>query len=130
MSRPSDSELKLLRHLWRADRLSAREIHEAAGGDANWSYSSTRKTLDRMVEKGLVKVEHVHGIKTFAAAEPKLKTLAALIRDFARNILDTDAPIPAATFVNSKLIDEDEIEELEALLKQLERKNGKKGDGA
>lgn len=124
MSKPSDSELKLLHPIWRAGRLSAREIHDAAGGDALWSYSSTRKTLDRMVEKGLVRVEPVHGIKTYVPAKPKLETLAGLIRDFARNVLDADAPIPTATFVNSKLIDADEVEELEALLKRLERENG------
>ena len=119
--KPSDSELKLLREIWRAGRLSAREIHEAAGGDAVWSYSSTRKTLDRMVEKGLLHTETVHGMKTFAASQPKLRTLARLIRDFTRNVLDADAPIPAATFVRSKLIEPDEIKELEALLAQLER---------
>ena len=124
MAKPSDSELRLLRCLWRAGRLSAREIHDEAGGDASWSYSSTRKTLDRMVEKGLVRVEHVHGIKTFVAARPKLQTLAELISDFTRNILDTDEPIPAATFVNSKLIDADEVAELEALLEQLSRDDG------
>lgn len=126
MSKPSDSELRLLRPLWRAPRLSAREVHEAAGGDAFWSYSSTRKTLERMVEKGLITVMVVHGIKTFAATEPKLRTLAALIRDFTRDVLDATEPMPAATFVNSKLIDPREIHELEALLKQLAEKEGRK----
>lgn len=124
--KPSDSELRLLRPLWRAPRLSAREIHEAAGGDALWSYSSTRKTLDRMVEKKLVKIAIVHGIKTFAVTEPKLKTLAGLIRDFARDVLDATEPMPAATFINSKLIDSHEVEELEALLEKLARVAGGK----
>jgi predicted transcriptional regulator len=121
MAKPSDAELRLLRRLWAAERLSAREIHDAAGGDAVWSYSSTRKTLDRMEDKGLVTVKTVHGVKTYAAAKPKLETLAGLIRDFARNILDTDEPIPAATFAGSKLIDASEVEELEALLERLAR---------
>jgi predicted transcriptional regulator len=125
MTKPSDSELMLLRSLWGAERLSAREIHDAIGGDAVWSYSSTRKTLDRMEEKGLVAVKTVHGIKTFAAARPKLETLAGLIADFTRNVLGADDPLPAATFVNSKLITPDEIEELEALLERLSREADK-----
>jgi predicted transcriptional regulator len=124
MAKPSDSELKLLRCLWRAPRLSAREIHEAAGGDVLWSFSTTRKMLDRLAEKRLVTVEFLHGAKTFAAAEPKLKTLAGLIRDFTRDVLDATEPMPAATFVNSKLIDPDEIHELRELLEQLSRKEG------
>jgi len=117
--RPSGSELKLLRALWSAPRLSAREIHDATDASTNWSYSATRTTLDRMEEKGLVKVASVHGLKTYAAAQSKLVVLALLAQDFARNVLDSDEPLPAAAFANSKLLDEDEIEELEALLDTL-----------
>ncbi|MES1199831.1 MAG: BlaI/MecI/CopY family transcriptional regulator [Pseudomonadota bacterium] len=114
--KPSDFELKLLRALWRAQRLSAREIHDATSRETQWSYSATRKTLDRMEEKGLIRVELVHGVKTYAAARPKLETLAGLIRDFARNVLDADAPMPVAAFSHSKLLDDDEMRALEALL--------------
>ena len=116
--RPSDYELKLLRALWRAPRLSAREIHDATSGDTQWSYSATRKTLDRMEEKGLVRVALVHGVKTYATARPKLETLAGLIRDFARNVLDADAPMPVAAFSHSKLLDDDEIRALEVMLEE------------
>ncbi len=120
MPRPSDSELKLLRQLWRAPRLSARELHEAVEAETGWSFSTTRKTLDRMVEKGLVGVEPVHGVKTFSAMETKLATMAGLIRDFARNVLEADAPLPAAAFTGSKLLAPDEIKELEDLLETLD----------
>jgi BlaI family penicillinase repressor len=119
LARPSGSELKLLRALWSAPRLSAREIHDATEASTNWSYSATRTTLDRMEEKGLVKVKAVHGLKTYAAAQSKLTMLAVLAQDFARNVLDSDAPLPAAAFADSKLLDADEIEELQALLDTL-----------
>jgi len=114
--KPSDTELKLLRALWAAPRLSAREVHEASLADTRWSFSATRKTLERMQDKGLVRVEAVHGVKTYAAARPKIETLAGLIKDFARSVLDTDAPMPAATFATSRLLDADEIAALQALL--------------
>lgn len=117
--RPSGSELKLLRALWSNPRLSAREIHDATEASTHWSYSATRTTLDRMEEKGLVKVTVVHGIRTYAARQPKLAVLALLAQDFARNVLDSDAPLPAAAFAHSRLLDADEIEELQALLDSL-----------
>lgn len=115
-AKPSEYELKLLRAMWRSGRLSAREIHDASAADTRWSYSATRKTLDRMEDKGLVNVALVHGVKTYGPAQPKLATLAALVRDFARNVLDADAPMPAAAFAHSSLLDEAEIEALQALL--------------
>ncbi|MES1158818.1 MAG: BlaI/MecI/CopY family transcriptional regulator [Terricaulis silvestris] len=124
MAKPSDFELKLLRPLWRAPRLSAREIHDASSEDTRWSYSATRKTLDRMEEKGLIRVELVHGVKTYAAAQTKVETLAGLIRDFARNVLDADAPMPVAAFSHSKLLDDDELRALEAMLEADEEGEG------
>ena len=119
MIKPSDYELKLLRPLWRHPRLSGREIHDASQGDTGWSYSATRKTLDRMLEKGLVRIEPMHGINTYVAAQSKLETLAGLVTAFARDVLDSDAPMPAATFARSRMVSPDEIAELEALLEKL-----------
>jgi predicted transcriptional regulator len=121
MIRPSDYEMKLLRHLWRHGRLSARELHDASVAETQWSYSATRKTLERMVEKGLVRLEPVHGLNTYVAAQSKLETLAALSAAFARDVLDLDAPLPAAAFTGSKMVSPDEIAELEALLKRLQK---------
>jgi predicted transcriptional regulator len=132
MIRPSDYELKLLRHLWRARRLSARELHDASAGETQWSYSATRKTLERMVEKGLVRVEAVRGLNTYVAVQSKLETVATLANAFARDVLDLDAPLPAAAFAGSALIAPDEIEELENLLERLAQETPaqrEKGEG-
>jgi BlaI family transcriptional regulator, penicillinase repressor len=118
--RPNESELKLLRSLWQAPRLSAREIHDSTSATTAWGYTTTRKVLDRMEEKGLVKVKIVHGLKTYAAAQPKLTTLAQLIKDFASNVLDASAPLPVAAFAHSKLISAEEIGKLEALIRELD----------
>lgn len=119
--RPNESEIKLLRALWPVPRLSAREIHDATSPATGWGYTTTRKVLDRMEEKGLVTVKVVHGLKTYAAGQPKLTTLAVLIKDFTRNVLDASAPLPVAAFAQSKLIAPDEIEKLEALIRKLDK---------
>jgi predicted transcriptional regulator len=121
MIRPSDYELKLLRHLWRQGRMSARELHEASVEETQWSYSATRKTLERMVEKGLARIETFHGLNTYVAGQSKLETVATLANAFARDVLDLDAPLPAAAFTGSGLIAPEEIEELEGLLEQMAR---------
>ncbi|MEM6532480.1 MAG: BlaI/MecI/CopY family transcriptional regulator [Myxococcota bacterium] len=115
---PSRSELRFLRELWRRGRLSARELHDATQESTGWSYSTTRKTLDRMQEKGILRVELVHGLKTFTPTGAKVETIARLIRSFASNVLELDGPLPVSAFAHSRLLDEDEISELEALLEE------------
>jgi len=118
MEQPSSSELALLKALWSADRMSAREVHDAAGRDQGWSYSTTRTVLLRMVDKGLIRRGAVHGLTVFEPAERKVTTLSRMIRSFAARVLEADpGALPASTFAGSRLLDDAERAELEALLK-------------
>ncbi|MEX3011760.1 BlaI/MecI/CopY family transcriptional regulator [Hoeflea sp. TYP-13] len=113
---PSPSELPLLKALWSNDRLSARELHDRVASQLGWSLSSTRKTLDRMIDKGLVAAEDQHGMKVYRAAVEKVSTLAGLTRQFARAVLEIDGPLPTSSFTGSKILSEDELEELQKFL--------------
>ncbi len=114
--RPSPTELTVLKRLWRTAPLSAREIHDGVQDALGWSYSSTRKTLERMEDKGLVAASEAHGLKVYRPAADKVSTLGRLMRDFAANVLELDAPMPVTAFSGSPLLDESDIEDLERFL--------------
>lgn len=116
MAVPSISELSLLKALWRCQPLSAREIHEEVVEELGWSYSSTRKTLERMLEKGMVRQELRHGVQVYQAQSDKVDTLAAFAHDFGRRVMEIDTPLPVAMFTGSKLVDDSELARLERLL--------------
>ena len=116
MAVPSISELSLLKALWRQQPLSAREIHEQIAGEMGWSYSSTRKTLERMLDKGMVGQQVRHGVQVYEAALEKVDTLAAFAHDFGKRIMEIDTPLPVTMFTGSKLVDEAELAQLEQLL--------------
>jgi BlaI family penicillinase repressor len=114
---PSNAELELLKALWRQGVCSAREVHNGAAGALDWSYSSTRKTLERMVDKGLVADTVEHGLNMYRAKVGKVATLAALSTDFARRVLEIDGALPAQAFADSRLLSEQELQQLDALLR-------------
>ncbi len=116
MSIPSVTELTLLKCLWKQQPLSAREIHQQVEAELQWSYSSTRKTLDRMLEKQMVVQQVAHGINVYAAALDKVETLAAFARDFGSRVMEMDQPLPVNMFTGSKLVNRSELAELEQLL--------------
>ncbi|WP_444885093.1 BlaI/MecI/CopY family transcriptional regulator [Microbulbifer sp. PSTR4-B] len=115
-AKPSPSELTLLKALWKQSPLSARELHEEVKSELCWSYSSTRKTLDRMRDKSFVIQSEVHGIQVYKAALEKVETLAQYATDFASRVLELDGPLPIAMFANSKLMDDQDLEELQEML--------------
>lgn len=116
MAIPSISELTVLKSLWRQQPLSAREIHEQVADELGWSYSSTRKTLERMLDKGSVRQSTRHGVQVYEAALEKVDTLAAFAHDFGKRVMEMDTPLPVNMFTGSKLVDDAELAQLEQLL--------------
>ena len=115
---PNPSELEVLKALWSHDRLSAREVHDQIGEAQRWSYSTTRTVIQRMVDKGLVNKDSVHGLAVFAAADRKVDLISRLVRSFTKRVLEADpTALPASAFAGSRLLDEGERAELDALLK-------------
>lgn len=113
---PSISELTLLKALWKQQPLSAREIHERSVAELDWSFSSTRKTLERMLDKQMVSQHAQHGVQVYLPELDKVSTLAAFAHDFGKRVMEMDAPLPVNMFTGSKLVDQRELAELEQLL--------------
>lgn len=116
MAIPSISELTVLKALWRQHPLSAREIHEQVEAELGWSYSSTRKTVERMLDKGSIRQHARHGVQVYEAALDKVDTLAAFAHDFGKRVMEMDTPWPVNMFTGSKLVDDAELARLEQLL--------------
>ena len=114
--KPSPTELIILKALWQESPMSAKEVHQNIEGRLNWSYSSTRKTLDRMSEKKYVKFENSHGIKVFYPLVEKVEILANFVSDLTKRILEVDSPLPISMFTDSKLLNENELDKLEKII--------------
>lgn len=117
--KPNSTELTILKLLWKKEPRTGSDIHEALQVKLGWSYSSTRKTLERMADKGLIAEARQGNRKIYTAILAKLPTLALLARDFAKQVMELDEPLPVAMFSDSKLISHEEMSELEAVLAEL-----------
>ncbi|GHA95915.1 hypothetical protein GCM10009069_18470 [Algimonas arctica] len=125
--KPLASELFILKHLWKSGSQSIGEIHNAIKIDLGWSRSSSRKTVERMVDKGLLNVRDEHGLNIYRAQAKKIPTLAGLIQSFAADVLGLDGPLPVSNLVKSQLLSGDELAELEAVLNAADDQQKKNG---
>lgn len=119
MQQPTAPELEILKLLWSRQPLTARELHDELALVLGWGYSSTRKTLERMVEKGLVSLTSLGHKNSYSANVDKVSTLAGFAQDFASRIFELKGPLPVAMFAGSQLVDANEMVQLERLLAQL-----------
>lgn len=118
MTEPTESELVVLKILWDESPLSARELHQRVSDRRDWSYSTTRTHLNRMVEKELVRRRDSHGLAVFQPAEEKVSLLGGIIRNFSMKVLDMGGSLPASAFAGSELLNEEELAELTRLLEE------------
>lgn len=116
LPRLAPAELDVMKALWQAGPLSAREIHERLSRGTGWAYSTTRTVVERMVEKGLVSKTASHGLHVYAPSISRAAGLARLVRDFAEQVLELKRAPVAALFAESEALTHEEIEDLRALL--------------
>lgn len=112
----NDTELAVLKALWRERRLSARELHERVGETHGWAASTTRTTLDRMAAKGLLEKRPFHGLNLYEPTVSRPAALARRVRDFAGQVLEIDWPPVVSLFAESEALSAEEVDELERLL--------------
>lgn len=119
---PTKPELAVLKLLWRRKALSAREITDEVAPEFDWSYSTMRTVIERMCEKGLLRKKSADGVNVYSAAVGKVALLSRMILDFSDRVLELDAAPSAVMFADSRLLTEEEIKELEKILKAENRK--------
>jgi len=120
----NQTELEVMKILWDADGLSAREVHERLGDHMDWAYSTTRTTIERMVRKGLVKKNAFHGLHLYTASVSRASGLARMVRDFARHVLETSHAPVVSLFADGGSLNDEEIDELSRLLDELDGGEG------
>lgn len=111
------AELDVMKVLWDAGRQSAREVHERLAERSGWAYSTTRTTMERLVKKGVLGKKAFHGLHLYEPRISRAAGLARMVRDFARQVLET-SPVPVVSlFAESGTLTAEEIAELESLLR-------------
>jgi len=117
---PTKPELAILKHLWQAKEMSAREIHNKISSDFDWSYSTVRTVLERMADKGLISKTAIDGVNIYEPQIGKVTMLSRMIADFSKRVLELDSTPATAFFSDSKLLSDDELEELQEVLRKAE----------
>ncbi len=99
---PTKPELAILKLLWRAKEMNAREIHREIEQEFGWSYSTVRTVLERMAEKGLIEKSPADGVNIYTARVGKITLLSRMIADFSKRDLELSLNQNCSAKKNSK----------------------------
>ena len=117
------AEWHLMECLWDKAPRTGRECVEYLKDSVGWSRSTTLTMLRRMSEKGLLECRETDGVLVYS---PLLQRQDAVIREtdsFLSRVYQGSVSLMVSALTQKQALSQDEIDELYAILQEMEAKN-------
>ena len=118
LPRPTESELAILRILWRSGPSTVRQVVDVS--DPGTGYTTILKLLQIMTEKGLVERDDSQRTHVFAPAQPAANTQRQLLDDLLDRAFGGSAQTLVLQALSGSKPSRQELAELRQLLNSLE----------
>ena len=120
----SEFELDVMNILWQQSPASAPEIHEKVKGDKEVSYSTVKTIVDRLEQKQAVLRAHQKGRTIYYAPAIQREDVSEpLLKGFLKRMFAGNSQKMVAQLLENEKLNNDEIEQLEAMLAKHKAKN-------
>ena len=121
-SKPTTSELEILRVLWTRGPSTVREVNDALNQQKEMGYTTVLKLLQIMTSKGLVRRNEQQRAHVYEAFDPAEKTKRQLAVDVLQRVFEGSASELMMHALAGRHGSKQEIEELRRLIDEYERK--------
>lgn len=119
------AEWLIMKCCWKKGKCTARDVYEEVLKQKAWRYQTVKTMLDRLEQKGYLKMSKVGPICLFEPGVSQTRVMGKALDTFARTVMDgAFAPIFAHLAKGGKLSQED-IESLKRLVEQHEEESEK-----
>ncbi|MCF0073484.1 BlaI/MecI/CopY family transcriptional regulator [Dyadobacter sp. CY261] len=120
---PTKAELDILTILWKHGPSTVRFVHDQLNAFKEVNYTTTLKQMQLMAEKGLLRRDESSMKHIYEAIEEEKKTKSLLLDRFVDHIYGGSASNLVMQLLDNKKASKAELDEIRAVLDQLERKN-------
>ncbi len=110
---PTEVELEILQVLWEHGPCALGQIHQVLSEHRDAAYSSTRKMVQVMREKGLVVSKESVRPNLYRAARSQEKTQMGLINDLARRAFGGSTKKLVMSLLSAARVTPDELKEMQ-----------------
>ncbi len=121
-SRPTESELHILRVLWSKGPSTVRAVHEVLSETRSAGYTGTLKLMQIMAEKGLVIRDESNRSHVYSAAIREEQSQKQLVKDLLTSAFRGSADKLVMQALSAKKVTDEELTEIRRMLDELELK--------
>jgi len=119
-SKPTDSELNILKILWEQGPLTVREVHEKLDNTRQTGYTTTLKLMQIMTEKELVKRNESQRAHIYEAHIQQKDTQQNLVRNLLDQVFSGSTTSLVMQALSTKKASAEEIEQIRKMLDDYE----------
>jgi BlaI family penicillinase repressor len=119
----TEGEWAIFRAVWDNEPCAAPTVQEKLVGRKNWTYSTVKTMMDRMVAKGLLRTERIRNLILYSSAITKKQAQSGEIMRAVKRAFD-GALTPMMQFLLDNNLSEEQLNELEALIKRKRIRGG------
>lgn len=119
--RPTRAELDILHVLWSAGPLSVRDVQRILNDARPTGYTSVLKTMQIMLEKGLVERDDTRRPQVYRARYSRERTQKQFVSEILQQVYRGSLTAMVMHAAGTRKPSADDIEEIEAFLRELKR---------
>ena len=127
MPTPTDAELEILRVLWDRGASTVREVHDAVSQVKAIGYTTVLKQMQVMHQKGLLTRSERFRSHVYEAVRSRTLTQRQLATSILHQVFDGSAHGLLQSALAGRRVEASELEEIRALLAQVEERNERRG---
>jgi predicted transcriptional regulator len=121
-------EKLVLHYFWEVSDADAKQVHLHFAEQRGGSLNTIQTTLDRLFKKGLLTRKKIGHAFHYSAASSRKAFIGQLVRTVTQDFVSSDEDNLLAAFVSlSTELDNKQLSELEATIRDYESRNAKRG---
>lgn len=114
----TEGEWTILTTVWEKEPCAAPGVQEELAGRKDWTYSTVKTMMDRMVSKGLLKKEQIRNLFLYRSAITKKQAQSGEVMRTAKRAFDGAFSPMMQFLLDSNNLSQQQLSELEALIKK------------
>jgi BlaI family penicillinase repressor len=84
----TEAEWAIMKVVWAGQPCAAGMVQEALAKSKDWAYSTVKTTMDRMVNKGFLKIEKIRNLQLFTSCVSEVEAKRGELRKMLKRAFD------------------------------------------
>lgn len=117
----TEAEWIIMKVVWENEPCAAGTVQEILQHSKNWAYSTVKGAMDRMVEKGFLKIDRIRNLQLFSSKISQVEAKKSEFRKMLKRAFD-DALTPMMQFLlENEDFSKNDLRQLRHLIEKAER---------